>query len=468
MNSPSFLHLGDPHLGYEQYGSRERFEDFYRSFLKTLKYAIDQNIKLIVIPGDLFDAKAIDPLTHFHAVTAFEKCRQHGIIVTVTEGNHDNARYQDTYSWLKNLSSLGLIYLLGVKYGDTGIEIVPWDESTKSGSYIDTPEGIRVYGIQYYGASTHRVLEDFAEKLEDPHAEGVRCSILCLHVGMEEAIPGMAGGLSPKVFDPIKKKIDYVALGHIHKKYEVDGWIYNPGSIEPCSMEEAKWRGGAYHVDLAGDALHPFTVQKHLSVRTRSFLPIQIVTDGLTDPEQVYEKIAEEVLKQKTARERGEEGARAPVIEATLRGQLEFSRTDLDLHRIKSILEELEPIAISDIRNETIPRDLAAAQSVETGTKQSKSEIELSIFKQILERDARFADNAEHHALIVAQIKNMALENRDPADIVDFLARDIGAVLESEAEEVHAAPPFEAQEAEPDELSRQAISPRPFSPAPGF
>jgi DNA repair exonuclease SbcCD nuclease subunit len=38
--------------------------------------------------------------------------------------------------------------------------------------------------------------------------------------------------------------IDYLALGHIHTPYIIDGWIYNPGSIERTSVNDKV--GGFY------------------------------------------------------------------------------------------------------------------------------------------------------------------------------------------------------------------------------
>src|SRR5262245_21332496 len=113
-----FLHLGDPHQGYEQYGSRERFTDFARSLNSAIEYAVRHGVKLVLIPGDLFHSKSIDPLAHTQTARIFDKARKAGVLILDTEGNHDNARYRDAYSWISNLNALGYMRLLSISYGE--------------------------------------------------------------------------------------------------------------------------------------------------------------------------------------------------------------------------------------------------------------------------------------------------------------------------------------------------------------
>ena len=43
----------------------------------------------------------------------------------------------------------------------------------------------------------------------------------------------MAGALRYSDLLPLKAAgIDYLGLGHIHKQYDVEDWIFNPGSLE--------------------------------------------------------------------------------------------------------------------------------------------------------------------------------------------------------------------------------------------
>src|SRR5690348_6799778 len=91
----SFIHLADTHLGYEQYGVRERFNDFSRAFWEIMDEAANRPVDFVVIAGDLFNKRAIDALTLIHAVEGLKKLKEKGIPVIAIEGNHDRSYYRD-------------------------------------------------------------------------------------------------------------------------------------------------------------------------------------------------------------------------------------------------------------------------------------------------------------------------------------------------------------------------------------
>ena len=43
-----FMHIADVHLGYQQYGLRERFDDFSKTFLHLTQKAIEENVDFIM------------------------------------------------------------------------------------------------------------------------------------------------------------------------------------------------------------------------------------------------------------------------------------------------------------------------------------------------------------------------------------------------------------------------------------
>ncbi len=46
-----FMHVADVHLGYQQYGLKERFNDFSRVFLHLVDEAIAQQVDFIMLAG---------------------------------------------------------------------------------------------------------------------------------------------------------------------------------------------------------------------------------------------------------------------------------------------------------------------------------------------------------------------------------------------------------------------------------
>ncbi|HBE26629.1 MAG TPA: DNA repair exonuclease, partial [Ktedonobacter sp.] len=105
----SFIHIADTHLGYEQYGVRERFNDFSRAFWDIMDEAARRPVDFVVIAGDLFNKRAIDAQTLIHAIEGLKKLKEQGIPVIAIEGNHDRSYYRDGISWLQFLCHQGYL-----------------------------------------------------------------------------------------------------------------------------------------------------------------------------------------------------------------------------------------------------------------------------------------------------------------------------------------------------------------------
>ena len=48
----------------------------------------------------------------------------------------------------------------------------------------------------------------------------------------------------------LKHRIDYLALGHFHKQFVIDDWIYNPGSSEAVCSIDSSFKRGIFLVEL--------------------------------------------------------------------------------------------------------------------------------------------------------------------------------------------------------------------------
>src|SRR5579863_7136015 len=107
----SFIHVADTHLGNEQYGKRERFNDFSQAFWDIMDEAAQYPVDFVVIAGDLFNKRAIDAMTLIHAIEGLKKLRDKGIPVIAIEGNHDRSYYRDGTSWLQFLCHQGYLKL---------------------------------------------------------------------------------------------------------------------------------------------------------------------------------------------------------------------------------------------------------------------------------------------------------------------------------------------------------------------
>ena len=51
-----------------------------------------------------------------------------------------------------------------------------------------------------------------------------------MHAGVQGKMKyGVMGEVTYEDLYPLKEVVDYLALGHYHSAYDIDGWVYNPG-----------------------------------------------------------------------------------------------------------------------------------------------------------------------------------------------------------------------------------------------
>lgn len=232
-----FVHCADLHLGYKQYGLEERSKDFLNAWDQVLNYTIDNDIKLLLIAGDIFHKKDITPEVLYMFEDGLEVLRDANINVIVVEGNHDSRHTINRMSWIHYLEVKGLLQCLSKHVG--GIYTDAW---------------CLVVGMPYSGAITKQRLEELEENIKKDietkmnHMD-LPFKILMLHAGVLGQIPN-TGNISPEDLMHFKDYFDYIALGHIHKPYEIENLIFNPGGTEHCSLGEWQFDGGFYDVTV--------------------------------------------------------------------------------------------------------------------------------------------------------------------------------------------------------------------------
>jgi DNA repair exonuclease SbcCD nuclease subunit len=426
----TFIHTADNHLGYEQYGLKERFNDFARAFLAVVDAAVEQRADAFLIAGDLFNKRAIDALTLMQAQAGFERLREAGIPAIAIEGYHDRSYYRDGTSWLQFLCWNKLLYLLSPLMHDGVPELTPWDPETLRGAYLDLRGGrVRVYGLPWYGTSTARVMESFARALaaarEEGREAGVDYRLLLMHTGIDGIVPQMHGLPSYEQFQPLRGLVDYVALGHIHKEYNRDNWLFNPGSTETWGAEESAWNRGYYvaTVDVDAPASEPRHVVRHVVNPRRPFLRFFVRVDGLPHPQALYERFEQHC--QRWAQEHREvvDGAAEPVIDVGLTGVLSFDPGAYERTRLEEIVRRyFEPLAVR-VHDGTrdIEFDPVEGEHGDGRDRSTWQQLEVHIFHELLARDARYLPHAAQWAQVLADLKLAALNGDDPASIAQTL-----------------------------------------------
>ncbi len=404
-----FLHLADIHLGYQQYNSLARFQDFGAAFERAVRYGIAQGVDVILIAGDLFHKATVEPWAYIQAVEVLSLARDAGIPVLAVEGNHDQARYRDRISWLSVLAHEGYLALLCPHFEDRTVTLGAWDG--KVGAVFDIGP-LRVVGVPWLGASASFWMPRLGEALAALPRGDTRCTVLLTHAGIEGEMPHMSGCLTHPELAPLRGSVEYIALGHMHKPFERDGWLFNPGSLETCAMEERQWERGMYDVTLQPGGSF---AARHIHASPRPFFREMFAVTRHESPAELLRALRERLRAKKVAWHRD---GRKPVVELFLEGTLPFDRSALDLEELRAaVQEEADPL---------VARVNASAMSVRgvqlRGAEQlSAEELERAVLHEIAASDIRFARHAEAWAGVMFDVKEQALERATPESLLDLI-----------------------------------------------
>ncbi len=415
-----FLHVADVHLGFDRYDSKERTQDFFYALKDALaRHAIAPQVDFVLIAGDLFEHRNIQPNILNQAQICLRDLADAGIPVLAIEGNHDNRPYGTKTSWLRYLSDWGSLKLL--EPGDLAAGepfYAPWNENTRRGGYIDLPCGVRVLGSYWYGATAPKAIEQIAAAIQAlPPSPGR--TILMFHHGLEGQIARYQGALRYADLLPLKTVgVDYLALGHIHKNYELENWIFNPGSIEANSVEEASFTRGVYLVELDQGGLRANLKQDYYqrpTVRLRHTLRGQETVDAVE---------AGAIATLQTAIESGKVNpADQPIVELRLEGSVGFDRLDLDLRQLQQQLQTLSGALIFLLKFEAE----AVEFSTSLGDEASRTQIEQEVFLDMLTAHSTYKKRAGVLAQGLIDLKDQQLEGRSEPDLYDFVRNLIEA-----------------------------------------
>lgn len=410
-----FLHIADIHLGIRRYKSEERAQDFFHAWRDCVeRYALAEQVSFVLIAGDFFDARKVEPQAMNQAMFCLKLLQEANIPVVAIEGNHDSHEVGTKFSWLRSLSRWGYIKLLEPVYEDGSARLEAWDETQNKGSFIDIGE-VRIFGSIWYGSTVSESLPMLVDLLRDHH-DPAKFNVMMLHTDVEGHVNHPSPPLKKDKLFELKSYIDYLALGHTHKNFEIDGWAYNPGSLEACSVDEYENERGAYIVEVNGKQHMARLVQDY---RQRPVIRIGFDVNGQATPEEFHEALFAQLNQELTPHKDGNEAALPPVIELALRGQLGFKNSLLELNRLRDeIKKEFKPLLVM-VRNQTVPVEYAVAAGLSENV--SRSERERRVIEDLISRDARFRDRSTDLAGLILEAKRLALGNENPAQIAELI-----------------------------------------------
>lgn len=414
-----FLHIADIHLGIRRYRSEERARDFYLAWKDCIeKYAIGERVSFVLIAGDLFDARKVEPQAMNQAMYGLTKLREAGIPALVIEGNHDCHEAESRFSWLRSLSQWGYIKLLEPLHSEGGIELAPWDEARRKGSFVDI-EGVRVFGSVWYGSTISQALPRMVDSLRS-HCDEKLFNILMLHTDVEGQLNRPIPALPVARINELREQIDYLALGHTHKRFEIDGWVFNPGSLEACSVDEYENERGAYLVEIEDGRPRAQLMRDY---HQRRVIRRAFDAGGLLTPDEFHESLFAQLRREIEPHNPDETDRPEPVIELVIRGFLGFRNSLLELDRIRDrIKKEFRPL-LAIVRNQTLPVEYAVAAGLSEHV--SRGERERRVIEDLVSRDSRYRETTESMSSLVLETKKLALGEEQPAKIAELIRQRI-------------------------------------------
>ncbi|KKN31379.1 hypothetical protein LCGC14_0824590 [marine sediment metagenome] len=429
MNT-KFLHIADVHLGKRQYNNNERYQDYFKAFKWILELAIQEGVDFVLIAGDLFDNRQVSPyvLTEvFYLIRNFktksQKALNHEIPLICIEGNHDNPIYS-RQSWMTFLADLDLIILLSGEYDKykKTISFDPYDPKTRRGGMIQI-NNVNIYGVSFYGSSTVHLFQPIVEAIT---VDSSKLNVLMMHFGVDGQDQSKPGIKLSDPFNNLHSKVDYLALGHYHKLYQLprmDPWIHNPGALEITDIKEVfeyfdnDAKRGAFLISsddkthqtkaliCENGATDPNLIPNRKFMRVSS-IDIRETTSFDESIALVLDKIKRWGTPTKNSSMASEPNdLNCPILFFNLEGQINYSRLDVNINQLRH--EIMENFALLEVRIFS-PFLVSSLDDIKVPQgKKTIEEIEFEVFTAMVKENSMFEHVKEE---VVELMKNLKAE----------------------------------------------------------
>ncbi len=265
------IHCADLHLDAKMTANltkeqaRERRKEILRTFVRMVEYAARNGVRAILIAGDLFDTRNISALVRNTVRDMI--CSHPEIDFLYLRGNHDADSFlnklEETPSNLLLFGSEWTTYLYG-NVAVTGLELGPDNRSTCCNSLVLDQEAFNIVTL-------HGQIAGYGGKEE---AETI--------------------GLN----DLKNKGIDYLALGHVHKKTtdRLDNrgtWCY-PGCLEGRGFDECGEKGFVL-IDI--DDGERSASYRFIPIAARTLYSVEVDVTGVKTTQEAAVRMESEIAK---------------------------------------------------------------------------------------------------------------------------------------------------------------------------
>jgi DNA repair exonuclease SbcCD nuclease subunit len=346
-----FIHASDIHLGSHQYRNEYRANDFIQAFQEILELAIIHQIDFLLLGGDVFTSLEMLPGTLDKIISLLNNFYQYTnktISIIAIEGNHDIRKFskgvrfkQRGKSWLKLLANLGLIILLDANLEAPPTErFKPYNFKTRKGGKIQIKKVV-IYGTRYLGEQPISYLPKIRKGIQND--DGL-FHILIQHFGIEGQMKNVPG-INIDHLEPLRHRINYLALGHFHKQFIIDEWIYNPGSPEAVCSVDTSFKRGIFLVEISGKEKFNKNVRM-IRINNRNYLWQTIISKSYRNKFDYYKYIIQKLKQSLKALNRNIKPSNSmmPVLYLKLKGIKPSKSCNIKEKELKQIILEEFPV----------------------------------------------------------------------------------------------------------------------------
>ncbi|THE62930.1 exonuclease SbcCD subunit D [Salinadaptatus halalkaliphilus] len=418
------LHTGDTHIGYQQYNSPARRQDFLEAFEQVANDAIADDVDAVVHAGDLFHDRRPSLIDLQGTVEILRTLADADVPFLAVVGNHEGKR---DAQWLDLFADLGLATRLDA-------------EPTVIGD-------VAFYGLDFVPRSRREDLEyEFA-----PLPDDAEYATLVSH-GLFEPFPH-ADWDTQRLLAESTVDFDAVLLGDNHDAHTAqvdDTWVTYCGSTERASASEREPRG--YNC-LEFDEEVAISRRGLTSTREFVFVDVELAESEGVDrvQERVRQHEVDDAVVVVTI-----EGDGRPITPASIE-ELAIDRGALvaRVNDRRELPDEEEAVSVSFAD----PDDAVRDRIRDLGLSDAALEIDETVRDDDL-ADANVRESVERRVRELLEDDDAAFEpapEREPSDenvttVADQLD-DSGSTADSEESqtpETSVTPPDSDQEADPD------------------
>ena len=279
-----FLQVSDFHLG-RAFGwlaperRAQRRAEQRRALEEAVRQAIERGVHAILLPGDLFDAEAVDADTLSFSTRAFQVAGCPPVFIA--PGNHDPAS-PVSHTWNPTL-----LRARGFSWPE---HVHVFREPTWEGAPVPGLDGVAVWGRCFVSGMESAERPLAAAALRDV-ARGPGVHVAVFHGSREGYLPPYQATAGPFSDDEARRStFAYLAVGHYHAANQLDGAegprLAYAGSAVALDVTETG-RHGALEVTITYGQGLPRTAIEPVELDRRRVYDLTVAVDGCGSAEQV-------------------------------------------------------------------------------------------------------------------------------------------------------------------------------------